>query len=86
MACKVTQDGSVLVYTVPEDASMFDAGGRRLTPSPLLQAWWSYTKNRRDETFIIRQENSDDKADVLEMTLVQLYDLHHAIGVAIMRA
>jgi hypothetical protein len=53
---------------------------------PEVQVWWARRfKDRRDETLLIRQENSTDKADVIELTLGQVYDLIHAAGLAVMR-
>lgn len=84
MACQARKDGNCTIYTIPEDKTMRDAGGKTLVPSPELEAWWTRKlRGRRDETFLIRQENGN-KADVLELTLGQLYDLHHAIGCAIL--
>jgi hypothetical protein len=88
MACKARNEDGTTVFIVPEDKTMRDAGGKTLAPSPEVQAWWTHKlRNRRDETLLIRQEGNDpSRADVLELTLGQVYDLHHALGCLIMRS
>lgn len=86
MPCKVIRQGLTSIYTIPADDTLRDAGGNLLAPSPEVEAWWiGKMRNRREETFLIRQENGNN-ADVIELTLGQVYDLHHALGCAILRA
>jgi hypothetical protein len=48
--------------------------------------WWDRDVGPRknDETLIIRQD-SGEKADVIMLTLAQVYDLIHALGLAVVR-
>jgi hypothetical protein len=49
-----------------------------------VEVWWSRDKAKADETVIIRQEYPDrGTADVLELTLGQLYDLIDACNKAV---
>jgi hypothetical protein len=85
MTCKATRDPHGTTFTIPEDKAVFTANGKRIKPSPEVTVWWN--RDRRDETLIIRQEFPErDTADVLELTLAQVYDLHHALGCAILRS
>jgi hypothetical protein len=53
---------------------------------PEVQVWWSRSfRGRLDETLLLRQENNPNKADVIELTLGQVYDLIHALGNSVMR-
>lgn len=61
--------------------------GAKFRPGcPALELWWSRDGDKADETVIIRQEYSDrSTADVLELTLGQLYDLIDACNKAVER-
>jgi hypothetical protein len=49
-----------------------------------LDCWWARRfKSRADETLIIKQENQSDRADVVELTLGQVYDLIDALNKAV---
>lgn len=86
MGCKVTKEDGRSIYTIPEDSTPRDAGGRTLPSSPELQVWWSILRNRRDETLLVRQERPNAAhADVLELTLGQVYDMIHALCWAVMK-
>ena len=46
--------------------------------------WWARRfKERADETLIIKQENQSDRADVLELSFGQAYDLIDALNKAV---
>jgi hypothetical protein len=65
---------------------MRNVGGQRLPELPEVQVWWARRfKTAREETLMIRQENNGVRADVIELTLGQVYDLIHALGLAVMR-
>lgn len=84
MACKVERDKHGSLFIVPADSSMKTPRGQQLRGIPELAVWWAqYFKDRADETLIIKQENLDDRADVVEVTLGQLYDLIDALNKAV---
>ena len=86
MACRARRDEHGTTYYVPEAPVQRRPGGQMAPGIPQVQVWWSHGfRGRIDETLIIRQENAPDKADVIELTLGQVYDLIHALGWAIMR-
>jgi hypothetical protein len=86
MVCRASRDQNGTTYFITEDATARDPAGRVLRGSPELQVWWARKfKARRDETLLIRQENNNQRADVVELTLGQVYDLIHALGLAVMR-
>lgn len=86
MACRVIRDKHGTTFIVPEDKSVKTVGGHQLPGSHELQVWWARTfKDRRDETLLIRQQSNSDKADVIELTLGQVYDLIHALSHAVLR-
>jgi hypothetical protein len=50
----------------------------------MLDVWWARRfKSRAEETLIIKQENQSDRADVVELTLGQVYDLIAALNMAV---
>lgn len=85
MVCKAHKDAHGTTFTIPESKAGKTPGGRVLPGSAELNVWWAQDfKGRLNETLIIKQENRPDVSDVLELTLAQAYDLHHALGVAIL--
>jgi hypothetical protein len=85
MACRASRDANGTTYIVPYDKTQRDPAGRVLAGVPEVQVWWARRfKARRDETLLIRQENNQQRADVIELTLGQVYDLIHALGHAVM--
>lgn len=51
-----------------------------------VDVWWGRQfKGKQDETLLIRQESNTKRADVVELTLGQVYDLIHALGWSVMR-
>jgi hypothetical protein len=51
---------------------------------PELNVWWARRfKTRAEETLIIKQENQADRADVIELTLGQVYDMILALNKAV---
>ncbi|UGA46820.1 hypothetical protein HU230_0012555 [Bradyrhizobium quebecense] len=85
MACKAHKDQHGTTFIIPEAKPGKTPGGRVLPGSAEVVAWWAQDfKGRLNETLIIKQENSPDKSDVIELTLAQAYDLHHALGCAIL--
>jgi hypothetical protein len=87
MACRASRDEHGTTYFVPEDKTARTPGGHVLPGVSALQVWWGRRfRDRRDETLLIRQENSPQRADVIELTLGQAYDLIHALCTAVMRA
>ncbi|WP_316235040.1 MULTISPECIES: hypothetical protein [unclassified Bradyrhizobium] len=84
MACIVDRDANGNLYTVPAAPRGKTPGGRVLPGVPELAIWWArHFKDRADETLIIKQENTEDRADVVELTLGQLYDAIDALNKAV---
>lgn len=84
MSCQVETDSSGTLYVIPADKTVKNPGGRLLPGVPELNVWWARRfKERADETLIIKQENMKDRADVVELTLGQLYDLIDAANRAV---
>ncbi|MGY3589336.1 hypothetical protein [Bradyrhizobium sp. USDA 4350] len=84
MPCIVDRDANGTSYTIPADETVKNPGGRQLPGVPELAIWWARRfKERADETLIIKQENLPDRADVIELTLGQLYDLIDAANKAV---
>lgn len=84
MPCKVERDKHGSLFIVPADNSMKTPRGQQLRGIPELHVWWArYFKDRDDETLIIKQENLDDRSDVVEVTFGQLYDLIDALNKAV---
>jgi hypothetical protein len=84
VACKSQRDGHGTSYFVPAAVTQQTPGKRTLRGFPEVQVWWSRLSNKDDETLIIRQEYEDRKtADVIEITLGQLYDLIDALNKAV---
>lgn len=85
MACKRTRDEHGSTFIITADKTQATPGGHVLPGIPEIQVWWARRfKDRRDETLLIRQENNPQGADVIEMTLGQVYDLIHALNHAVM--
>ncbi len=77
---KVSRDKGGTHYTIPEDGAEF----------PEVHAWWSRgarkkTKGRTTmpEYFVLKQENGEQRADVILLTPGQLYDLIEAANLAV---
>lgn len=84
MACKASRDEYGTSYHIPEDKTARTPGGHVLPGVASLEVWWARRfKDRRDETLLIKQQNSPDKADVVELTLGQVYDVIHALGLSV---
>ena len=82
MGCNVERDGSQTVYTVPADTPVKPLARDR-RGYPKVTGWW--TRTGKGDSFLIRQENADKtKADVVELSLTQVYAaidmLNRAIG------
>lgn len=84
MACKVFRDTHGSLWRVPAQPDVTTKGGKKYEGCPQIDIWWDRGTDKADENLIIRQENEDgEKADVLQLTLSQAYDLIHALGWAI---
>lgn len=84
MAVKVERDRNGTSYTISASPSVKSPGGTVLPGTPELCAWWARRfKSRAEETLIIKQENMADRADVIELTLGQVYDLIFALNKAV---
>lgn len=84
MPCQATRDANGWHYFVPPTETVRTPGGKRLPGFEAVDVWWSRGKGTGDERLIIRQPN-EDKADVIELSLAQVYDLIHALGCAVLR-
>jgi hypothetical protein len=84
MACSVHSDKHGTSYTIPSSPTVKTPGGKQLLGVPVLDVWWARRfKSRAEETLIIKQENLSDRADVVELTLGQVYDLIDALNKAV---
>lgn len=84
MACSVHTDAHGTSYNIPSAATIQTPGAKTLPGSPALDVWWARRfKTRAEETLIIKQENQSDRADVVELTLGQVYDLIDALNKAV---
>jgi hypothetical protein len=86
MACKVIKDTFGTLYRIPEAKTVKTPGNKQLAGFPSVDVWWDRDmKDRADEQLLIRQENNDQRSDVISLTLAQVYDLIHALGWAVMK-
>jgi hypothetical protein len=84
MACSSSRDAHGTSYTIPEAPTVRTPRGQVRRGYPAVDVWWSRGVRKSDETIIIRQEYEDrSTADVLEITLGQLYDLIDALNKAV---
>lgn len=84
MAIKVDRDRNGTSYTIPASQTVKTPGGTMLPGSPELNVWWARRfKSRAEESLIIKQENQSDRADVIELTLGQVYDMILALNKAV---
>lgn len=85
MACRASKDKNGTTYHIPADKTARTVGGHQLPGTAEVDVWWARKfKDRRDETLLLRQENGK-KVDVIELTLGQVYDMIHALGLAVMK-
>lgn len=86
MPCQKVSDEHGTLYRVPAYAPKEPVKGMSLTPRSHVDVWWDREAHpkRYDEEIIIRQENGTDRADVITITLGQVYDLIHALGALVM--
>lgn len=81
MACEVHKDRKGTLWRVPpfspKDTVKFE-------PIPHIDVWWDRDMKHKDnEMLVIRQETTADRADVVILTLGQLYDLIDAVNKAV---
>lgn len=88
MACNVVRDTHGSSYTVPSAEAVKNPKGELLPGLPAVDVWWSRNfSHNQQETLVIRQEYENrDTADVLELTLGQVYDLIDALNKAVENA
>ena len=67
-------------YHIPDAEPVRTPGGRELPGAPSVELWWN---RLHEEKLMIRQENESDRADVIELTLGQAYDLLEALNRAV---
>jgi hypothetical protein len=81
VVCKVQRDNNQTLYTIPSESTGKTAGGRMFAGSAELIAWWTggpYTGP--SDKFVIKQENNENRSDVIELTHGQVYDLIYALN------
>jgi hypothetical protein len=84
MACTASRDPHGTSYHIRSAETVRTPGGRVRPGCPALEVWWSRDGKKADETVIIRQEYAErSTADVLELTLSQVYDLIDALNRAV---
>jgi hypothetical protein len=83
---KRTTDQYGTSYIIDADPAVQTPGGQWRPGCPLVEVWWSRDKANADETIIIRQHVAGrEKADVVEVTQGQAYDLMKALADAMER-
>jgi hypothetical protein len=86
MTLKIDRDKNGTSYTISAAEALKTPRGTMLPGKPALNVWWARLfKTRAEETLIIKQENQSDRADVIELTLGQAYDLIWALNKAVER-
>lgn len=86
MPCRVSKDQHGTSYHIAEDNAGKTLGGHPFSRGAAVEVWWARRfKQDNDETLFIRQQGRPDEADVIELTLGQVYDMIHALGTAIVR-
>lgn len=84
MPAQKTTDAHGTTYHILEAPTVKTAGGQVRRGCPAVEVWWSRYGKKPDETIIIRQEYENRlTADVLELTLGQVYDLIDALNSAV---
>jgi hypothetical protein len=87
VSCSASRDEHGTTYHIPEAKAVRGPGGRPFRGTASVDVWWDrqFKRNKQNETLLIRQESTKERADVVELTLGQVYDLIHALGWAVMR-
>lgn len=84
MACQVVRDEHGALYRVPPYSP---PQTQKLPPKhgvPHIDVWWDRDAvHKDDELLMLRQENTDQHADVITLTLGQAFDLLHAVACCI---
>jgi hypothetical protein len=84
MPCETISDPHGTSFYIADVDTQTSPGGRVLPGSASVEVWWARLfKDNREEKLLIRQENRTDRADVVEVTLGQLYDLIDALNKAV---
>jgi hypothetical protein len=84
MSCQTVTDQHGTSYYIADVEPEVSPGGRRFLGSPSIEVWWTRLfGSKHDEKLLIRQENQPDRADVVEVTLGQLFDLIDALNRAV---
>jgi hypothetical protein len=85
MAFRADKDKNGTTYIIEPDTIKKTPGGIHLPGCAEVQVWWSrkFKQHKAAETLLIRQENNRIRADVIELTLGQVYDLIHAANQAV---
>ena len=86
MPARINRDAQGTSYTIDASPTVKSPGGTQLPGMAAVVVWWARRfKGRSQETLIIRQESQTDRADVIEITLGQVYDLIDALNKAVER-
>ena len=85
MSCSSHKDAHGTSYTIAASETVKIPAGPFRPGCPAVDVWWSRSsKDKSEETCIIRQEYADRAtADVLELTFAQVYDLIDALNKAV---
>jgi hypothetical protein len=84
--CSSSKDNHGTTYNIGAAEPVRTPGSKYLLGCPPIDVWWSrsFDRNHAEETLVIRQEYADrSTADVLELTLGQVYDLIDALNRAV---
>jgi hypothetical protein len=86
VACRVIKDTYGTLYQIPSAKSVKTPDRKLLDGSSHVDIWWDRDHtDKATETLMIRQENEQSRADVISLTLGQVYDMIHALGWAVMK-
>jgi hypothetical protein len=86
VACRVIRDTYGTLYQIPSAKTVKTPDRRLRDGSPHVDVWWDRDHtDKAHETLMIRQENMENRADVVSLTLGQVYDMIHALGWAVMK-
>lgn len=80
MPCRVNRDQQGAQYIVPPEPHKITPGRQRLDGRSGVAVWWDRGTKKNDEEVYIRQENEAKRADVIVLTMGQVYDLIHALN------
>lgn len=87
MPAKSIKDTYGTLWRIAAAATQQLPNGKKSQGVPHIDVWWDRDmKDKPGELLVIRQENEKDRADVIMLSLGQLYDLIDASNKAVENA